>query len=62
MLVQYSADPIKHWSGVFAGDQALEPLEPLLDLQQLMDDDDVGLIGVDPYGAVFAGDQLSISP
>ena len=50
--------PKEYQSGVLAGYQALEPPEPRLDLQQLLDDDDVGLLGVDPYGAVFAGDQL----
>ena len=41
-----------------AGYQALKLRKPLLDLQQLVDDDDVGLLRVNPYGAVFAGDQL----
>ena len=36
----------------------LELRKPLLDLLKLVDDDDVGLLGVDPYRAVFAGDQL----
>ena len=45
-------------SGAFTGDLALEPLDPFLDLQQLVDDDDVGLPGVDPHRAVVAGDQL----
>ncbi len=48
----------EYGSRVLAGYQALELRKPLLDLQQLLDDDDVGLLGVDPYGAVFAGDQL----
>jgi hypothetical protein len=60
VLCQSSAEPIKHKhaSGVFACDEVLEPREPLLDLQQLLDNDDVGLLGVDPYRAVFARDQL----
>ena len=50
--------PREYKSGVLAGYQALQLPEPRLDLQQLLDDDDVGLLGVDTYGTVFAGDQL----
>ena len=57
-MFQYSAEPIKHGSVVFACDELLELRKPLLDLHQLVDDDDVGLLGVDPYRAVFTGDQL----
>ena len=51
-----------HWHGsvVFVGDLALKALkavEALFDLQELADDDDVRLLGVDPYGAGGVGDQ-----
>ena len=40
----------------------LELRKPLLDLQQLVDDDDVGLLGVDPTGLSSLAISSSISP
>ena len=57
-MFQYSAEPIKHGSVVFACNEEFELGKPLFYLQQFVDDYDVGLLGVDPYWAVFAGDQL----